>query len=120
MSGKISTFTDAGKEVCCTSLVTKCAAQTYILIAGAWHNGWFWTGVKEILESEGHKVMAVDLPGHGNDTACLDDQNLESYSRSIANIMEQQLGQVILVGHSMAGAVVCQASEYKPEKVKKW
>lgn len=70
------------------------------------------------MELEGHKVIAVDLPGHGNNKMPLNQQNLESYARFVADIIEGQPKPVILVGHSMAGAVACQVAEYKPEKIK--
>lgn len=100
-------------------MVVDMKMQTYILIAGAWHNSWYWNSVKEKLEAEGHKVIAVNLPGYGNNMTPSVDQNLESYARYVASIMEQQSERVILVGHSMAGAIICQVAEYKPEKIKK-
>jgi pimeloyl-ACP methyl ester carboxylesterase len=94
-------------------------SQTFVLIMGAWHTSKNWDPVKEKLESLGHNVIAPDLPGHGNDPSPLKDQNLESYARFIVEILEQQDEPVILVGHSLGGAIACQAAEYRPEKVKK-
>ena len=93
--------------------------QTFILIPGAWLSGWFWKPVKERLEAEGHRVLAVDLPGHGNNNTPLNNQNLESYARYVATILDQESNQVILVGHSLGGAISCQAAEYNPTKIKK-
>lgn len=93
--------------------------EVYLLIAGAWHNGWYWQNVQTELEANGHKVMAVDLPGHGQNNMPLAEQNLESYAQYVLGIIAKQTKPVILVGHSMAGAVACQAAEYIPEKVSK-
>lgn len=41
--------------------------NTYVLIHRAWHGGWCWENVIPLLENQGHKVIAPDLPGHGND-----------------------------------------------------
>ena len=37
--------------------------STYVLIHGAWHGGWCWKYVIPLLEKEGHRVIAPDLPG---------------------------------------------------------
>lgn len=100
-------------------MVGNTKSQTFILIIGAWHTSSNWNPVKEKLEKLGHKVLTPELPGHGDDPARLKDQNLESYTRFIVNLMDQQNEPVILVGHSLGSAVACQASEYRPEKVKK-
>ena len=30
--------------------------KTFVLVHGAWHGGWCWRRVADILESKGHKV----------------------------------------------------------------
>jgi pimeloyl-ACP methyl ester carboxylesterase len=40
----------------------------FVLIHGAWHGGWCWQRVVDILIQRGHAVIAPDLPGHGDDT----------------------------------------------------
>ena len=39
--------------------------STYVLGHGAYHGAWCYSKVKPVLESAGHKALAVDLPGHG-------------------------------------------------------
>lgn len=116
---KIDNFAIGRTEACSMAAKGKEKPQIYLLIAGAWHTGWFWNAVKETLVGEGHRVIAVDLPGHGNNKLPLNEQNLESYARFVADIIDEQPEAVILVGHSMAGAVACQTAEYKAEKIKK-
>jgi hypothetical protein len=34
---------------------------TFVLVHGAWHGGWCWRRVADLLERRGHDVM-VDMP----------------------------------------------------------
>ena len=40
--------------------------KTFVLIHGAYHGGWCWRRVADILESHGHKVYAPSLTGNGD------------------------------------------------------
>jgi pimeloyl-ACP methyl ester carboxylesterase len=92
--------------------------SVYVLIHGAWHGGWCWDKVVPLLEKEGHKVEAPDLPGHGNDKTPIPEISLQAYADRVCEVLDAQSEPVILVGHSMGGGVISQAAEYRPEKVK--
>jgi len=92
--------------------------STYILVHGAWHGGWCWDKVVPLLEKEGHRVEACDLPGHGKDKTPIPEITLQAYADSICKILDAQSEPVILVGHSMGGVAITQAAEYRPEKIK--
>lgn len=92
--------------------------KTYILIHGAWHGAWCWNKVAPIIRAGGHKVIANDLPGHGRDIRHASEVSLDDYANSIKQVANDQRGQVVLVGHSMAGMVISQAAEkLGPEKI---
>lgn len=93
--------------------------STYVLVHGAWHGAWSWDKVTALLEAKGHKVIAYDLPGHGEDKTPVVDQDLFSYARFIQKIVEEQDEPVILAGHSLGGMMISQAAEWIPEKIKK-
>ena len=38
---------------------------TYLLVHGAWHGGWCWRRVTDILQSAGHTVYTPTLTGLG-------------------------------------------------------
>src|SRR5215218_8380721 len=40
-------------------------AKTFVLVHGAWHGGWCWRRVADLLERQGHKVFAPTLTGLG-------------------------------------------------------
>ena len=41
------------------------ARKTFVLVHGAWHGGWCWRRVSDLLEKQGHKVFAPTLTGLG-------------------------------------------------------
>jgi pimeloyl-ACP methyl ester carboxylesterase len=93
--------------------------SNYVLIHGAWHGGWCWDKVVPLLEAEGHKAVAPDLPGHGEDKRPIPEITLQAYTDRVCQILDEQADPVILVGHSMGGVVITQTAEYRPEKIKK-
>jgi len=93
--------------------------STYVLIHGAWHGAWCWKNVIPHIEKEGHKVVAPDLPGHGEDKRPIAEITLKAYTDRVCQILDEQSDPVNLVGHSMGGVVITQTAEYRPEKIKK-
>jgi pimeloyl-ACP methyl ester carboxylesterase len=94
-------------------------SRTFILIHGSWHSAWNWHRVKPMLESQGHTVFAIDLPGMGRDKTPVHLVTLEMSVKKITDIIDTIEGQVILVGHSKNGIMISQAAEYRPDKVEK-
>jgi len=52
--------------------------STFVLVHGSWHGAWCWGKVVPLLERAGHKVEAIDLPGHGNDRSPIADMTMQS------------------------------------------
>ncbi|HEY3802973.1 MAG TPA: alpha/beta hydrolase [Kofleriaceae bacterium] len=69
---------------------------TIVLVHGAWADGSSWDKVVPILEAKGYNVVAVHLPL----TSTADD--IAATTRAI----DQQPGEVVLVGHSYGGFVI--------------
>jgi pimeloyl-ACP methyl ester carboxylesterase len=91
--------------------------STYLLIHGAWHGRWCWRKIVPLLEAKDHRVLAPDLPGHGDDKTPTSSVTLESYAGRICEIARAQAEPVILVGHSMGGIAITQAAENCPERI---
>ena len=91
----------------------------YILIHGAWEESRMWGNVSPILEQIGHTVTTIDLPGHGQNKQPISNVTMENYIQTIVGAINQLNRNVILVGHSMAGAVISQVAERIPEKIEK-
>ncbi len=89
----------------------------YVLVHGAWHGAWCWEKIAPLLKAKGHSVVAPDLPGHGKDKTPFKEITFKHYTDCIEAHLKEA-GEVILVGHSMAGMVISQVAERHPEKVK--
>jgi pimeloyl-ACP methyl ester carboxylesterase len=90
----------------------------YVLVHGASHGAWCWKKVAPLLQSYGHTVISPDLPGHGSDHTPIREVTLKAYTDRICEVIDAQEDKVILVGHSMAGIVITQTAEYRPERIR--
>jgi pimeloyl-ACP methyl ester carboxylesterase len=82
---------------------------TYVLVHGAWHGSWEWDEVASLLEAEGHRVIAVDLP-----RTTLDDN-----VAAVRAAVESADDPVLLVGRSAGGMWITQTAEVVPERIAK-
>ena len=61
------------------------ARSTFVLVHGAWHGGWCWRRVSDLLEQQGHKVFTPTLTGFGERSHLMSkDINLVGASASAA------------------------------------
>lgn len=90
---------------------------TFILIHGAAHGAWCWYKVTARLQEAGHRVITLDLPGHGIDRTPLGYVTLQAYVQRVCQELDIQEQPVTLVGHSMAGAIISQVAEVMPHKL---
>ncbi len=91
----------------------------YILVHGAWEGPWSWDYTRTVLEKQGHTVTAIDLHGRYGGAQSITNVTLDSYVETVVNAINQLDHKVILVGHSMAGAVISQVAERIPVKIDK-
>jgi len=76
-----------------------------IFIHGAGNDGSIWNDVKKrFVEIEDYKIHTPDLPGHADQQGKCD--SIDAYSNWIINyINKNNLTNVVLIGHSMGGAI---------------
>src|SRR5262245_9167570 len=79
--------------------------KTFVLVHGAWHGGWCWRRVSDLLEKQGHKVFTPTLTGVGERSHLMSkDINLDTHITDIANVFKwEDLKDVCLVVHSYGG-----------------
>ena len=92
---------------------------TFVLVAGAFHGAWAWDHVKRLLEADGHIVHAVDLTGQGAKIALATPQtNLSTHVDDVVRTIEDEdLHDVVLVGHSYSGIVVTGAADRVRDRI---
>jgi pimeloyl-ACP methyl ester carboxylesterase len=91
--------------------------KTYVLVHGAWHGKWTWNKVVSELQKQGHTVVPVELPGHGDDKTPPQQVTMDAYVARVGEAMNAQPGKVVLVGHSMGGLVISAAAEKYTDKI---
>lgn len=92
---------------------------TFVLVHGAFHGAWCWTKLVPELERRGHRAVAFDLPGGGEDKTPIEQITLESYVTRITDTVSRQPEPVMLVGHSLGGISVTAAAERVPDRIRK-
>ena len=83
---------------------------TVVLVHGAWHGAWCWQPVVDRLRDAGVPVVALDLPGHGDDPRPLTD--LHGHGDALRAALDDIDGPVLLVGHSYGGAAITDAGTH--------
>lgn len=68
--------------------------------------------------AQNYRVVTIDLGGHGKSGLDRKDWNIESFGRDVqAVVAKLNLDPVILIGHSMGGSVIIEATRFMPGRV---
>lgn len=82
----------------------KAAAETFVLVHGAFVGGWYWEPVAAGLTTRGHTVIAPDLAGHGTRSGeARSGASLEVQVDDVVAAITSAGEPVILVAHSYGG-----------------
>jgi len=82
------------------------------------HGAWCWERLEPLLRRAGHRVLSVDLPGHGRRAHERARASVAAYARSVADDMSLAgIHDAILVGHSMGGVVIPKIAELVPSRI---
>lgn len=91
---------------------------TYVLVHGAWADESAWGFIRNELALHAN-VEVVNLPAHGADNTYGVGIGMTQYVKTVSDAVNKYKGKVILVGHSMAGAIISQVAENLPGKIEK-
>jgi pimeloyl-ACP methyl ester carboxylesterase len=93
--------------------------KTFILVHGAWHGGWCWRRVADLLQAQGHKVFTPTLTGLGEKSHLRQDETgLDTHVTDILNLIEwEDLSDIVLVGHSYGGMVITGVANALADKI---
>ncbi|MGR6919477.1 alpha/beta hydrolase [[Actinomadura] parvosata] len=106
-----------------------------VLIHGAWHGAGHFTALAGALIARGHRVLALDLAGHGTrarfpasyltrnvadlrtEVSPLADLSLDDVAADVVAWLRRFAAPPIVAAHSMGGAVATRVAELAPELV---
>ena len=93
----------------------------FLLIHGAWHGGWVWNEISEILRYQRYSVSTPTLTGLGEKKHLLSSKiTIETFIEDVVNhIIFEDLNNIILVGHSFAGSVISGVADKLKDRIQK-
>jgi len=82
--------------------------RDFVLVHGAFHGGWCWGPVAEILRSQGNRVFTPTFTGVGERAHLMSPAiDLNTFIRDVTAVIEyEELNNIVLVGHSFGGYVI--------------
>jgi pimeloyl-ACP methyl ester carboxylesterase len=94
-------------------------APAFVLIHGAFHGGWCWRRVGDLLAATGARVFAPTMTGLGERAHLLNDTvGIETFFRDAIGVIEaEELTDIVLVGHSFGGAVISGVADRIPGRI---
>lgn len=91
---------------------------TFVLVHGSWHDGSCWDEVAAHLERAGHKVFAPTIAGNGKNAERRVNHAICTAS-IVDYILEHDINDFVLVGHSYGGTIIAKVAEAIPERVQR-
>lgn len=92
--------------------------DTTLLFVHGWNiDKRYWTDQTTFF-SEKYRVVAIDLPGFGKSGKNRKSWTVENYGKDITAVLTQlNLKNVIVIGHSMSGAIAVEAAINNPTSI---
>jgi len=94
------------------------AEPTLVFVHGWSCDTRYWRNQIDIF-SQNHKIVLIDLAGHGHSGMNREVYTVEAFGEDVKFVVEATGSKnVILIGHSMGGAVIAQAALLMPKRIK--
>jgi pimeloyl-ACP methyl ester carboxylesterase len=92
---------------------------TFVLVHGSWAGGVVWRQLAPRLRKAGHVVYAPTLTGIGERKHLLNREiDLDTHIQDVIGVIDDEdLSDIVLVGHSYGGMVISGVADRVPEKV---
>ena len=92
----------------------------FVLVHGAWHGGWCWRRVLQLLSSQGHRAHAVTLTGVGERAHLMSSAiTLETHIADVLQAIEaEEMEDVVLAVHSYAGMIGTAVADRQPQRLR--
>ena len=93
-------------------------SPSFALLHGGGQGSWVWTATADHLRAKGAQVMALDVPGCGAKRGRdIDGIDVDAIAAELLSDIAG-LDQPILVGHSLAGAILPRMAEREPDQIR--
>lgn len=85
-------------------------------------HGWscdsrYWKNQTSVF-SKDYQVITIDIAGHGHSSLNRNDYTILSFAEDIKAVIEKEkINRAILIGHSMGGGIIAEASRLMPKKI---
>jgi pimeloyl-ACP methyl ester carboxylesterase len=115
----ITTITTSMTIITDTAIVMADSRKTFVLVHGAWHGGWCWRRVADLLARRGHLVFTPTLTGLGERSHLMSGAiNLDTHIADVVNVIAwEDLRDICLVGHSYGGWPISGAAERVGDRI---
>lgn len=90
----------------------------FVLVHGSWHTGELWAPVAEHLRRAGHEVHTPTVAGHGKG-ADKRVNHAQCTQSIVEHIVQRDLKDFVLLGHSYGGTIISKVVEAVPERVRR-
>lgn len=95
------------------------AADTIVIVHGAFQSAADWGNVGTRLEEAGHIVTLVDLPGRDAEGDAARAVTLADHVAAVETALDAAGAPVVLVGHSFGGMTISAVAEARPGAVRR-
>ncbi|WP_214104786.1 alpha/beta fold hydrolase [Acrocarpospora catenulata] len=94
--------------------------HTFVLVHGGFHGGWCWRHVAAALRGMGHTVTTPTLTGLGEKRHLVRQVEgpVTLVEDVVGHLFFEDLRDVVLVGHSLAGLAISGAADRVPERIR--
>ena len=94
------------------------AGSTSLIFIHGWScDSRYWKNQTSVFSKE-YQVITVDMAGHGHSSLNRIDYTMLSFAEDIKAVIEKEkINRAILIGHSMGGGIIAEASRLMPKKI---
>ena len=94
------------------------AGKTSLIFIHGWScDSRYWKNQTNVF-SKDYQVITIDIAGHGNSSLSRTNYTMLSFAEDIKAVIDKEnINRAILVGHSMGGSIIAEASRLMPKKI---
>ena len=94
--------------------------ETFVVCHGAWSAGWAWKKMHPLMAAAGHRLVTPTYTGLGERAHLANPSiDLDTHIQDVLNVIRyEDLGNVVLLGHSYGGMVATGVADRARDRVK--